>query len=116
MFLDLSGEVVTKQLAPGERLLVHAGHVGVHEPSVSFDIQVVPGFRNILFGGEGLFLASLTGPGEVHLQSMPILNLAEEIARYLPGGEPQRGGGALGGVATAGVVGGILGSLLGGDS
>src|SRR6201997_4959924 len=116
VFLDLSGEVVTKQLAPGERLLVHAGHVGVHEPTVSFDIQMVPGFRNILFGGEGLFLASLTGPGEVHLQSMPILNLAEEIARYLPGGEPQRGGGNLGGVATAGVVGGILGSLLGGDS
>jgi uncharacterized protein (TIGR00266 family) len=118
VFLDLSGEVITKQLGAGERLLVHAGHVGVHEPSVSFDIQVVPGFRNILFGGEGLFLACLTGPGEVHLQSMPILNLAEEIARYLPGGEQQRGGGGnvLGGVATAGVVGGILGSILGGDS
>ena len=84
VFLDLSGEVVNKQLAAGERLFVHAGHVGVHDPSVSFDIQVVPGFRNMLFGGEGLFLATLTGPGRVHLQSMPILNLAEEIARYLP--------------------------------
>ena len=116
VFLDLSGEVVTKRLAPGERLFVHAGHVGVHEPSISFDIQMVPGFRNILFGGEGLFLASLTGPGEVHLQSMPILNLAEEIAHYLPGNEPRSGGGIVGGVATAGVVGGILGSLLGGES
>ena len=116
VFLDLSGEVVTKQLAPGERLFVHAGHVGVHEPTVSFDIQIVPGFRNILFGGEGLFLASLTGPGEIHLQSMPILNLAEEIARYLPGGEGGGGGGGVAGkLATAGVVGGILGSLLGGD-
>ena len=115
VFLDLSGEVVTKQLAPGERLFVHAGHVGVHEPSVSFDIQMVPGFRNILFGGEGLFLATLTGPGQVHLQSMPILNLAEEIARYLPGDEG-RGGGGLGGLAAGGVMGGILGGLLGGES
>lgn len=119
VFLDLSGEVVSRTLAPGERLLVHAGHVGVHEPTISFDIQVVPGFRNILFGGEGLFLASLTGPGTVHLQSMPILNLAEEIARYLPGGEGGGAnvGGVAAGVAGAGVVGTILGGLLsGGDS
>src|ERR1700677_1821368 len=117
VFLDLSGEVVTKQLAAGERLLVHPGHVGVHDPSVSFDIQMVPGFRNILFGGEGLFLATLTGPGTVHLQSMPIMNLAEEIARYLPGSENRSGGGggALGGLATAGVVGGLLGGILGSD-
>ena len=118
VFLDLSGELVTKRLAPGERLYVHAGHVGVHEPSVSFDIQLVPGFRNILFGGEGLFLASLTGPGEIHLQSMPILNLAEEIARYLPNGD--HGGGGVGNVASglagAGIVGGILGSILGSDN
>ena len=119
VFLDLSGEVVSRTLAPGEKLLVHAGHVGVHEPTISFDIQVVPGFRNILFGGEGLFLASLTGPGTVHLQSMPILNLAEEIARYLPGGEGGGAnvGGVAAGVAGAGVVGTILGGLLsGGDS
>jgi uncharacterized protein (TIGR00266 family) len=116
VFLDLSGEVVTRQLRPGERLYVHAGHVGVHEPSVSFDIQMVPGFRNILFGGEGLFLATLTGPGLVYLQSMPILNLAEEIARYLPGGEPSGGGGGgLGAVAGATVVGGLLGGLFSND-
>jgi uncharacterized protein (TIGR00266 family) len=115
VFLDLSGEVVSKTLAPGERLLVHAGHVGIHDPTVSFDIQVLPGFRNILFGGEGLFLASLTGPGEVHLQSMPILNLAEEIARYMPGGDSRGSSPMSGNVATAGVVGGILGSLFSGD-
>ena len=84
VFLDLSGEVVNKELGPGERLLVHAGHVGVHDATITFDIEMVKGFGNILFGGEGLFLASLTGPGKVHLQSMPILNLAEEIARHLP--------------------------------
>ena len=118
MFLDLSGEVGSKRLLPGEPIFVHAGHVGVHEPSVSFDIQMVPGFRNILFGGEGLFLACLTGPGEVWLQSMPIMNLAEEIARYLPGSENRSGGGggALGGLATAGVVGGLLGGILGSDN
>src|SRR5271168_1904650 len=106
VFLDLSGEVVNKQLAPGERLYVHAGHVGVNDPSVSFDIQMVPGFRNILFGGEGLFLATLTGPGEVHLQSMPILNLAEEIARYLP---HEEGGGAPGGFAAGAIMRGLFG-------
>ena len=116
VFLDLSGEVVTKTLARGERLLVHAGHVGVHEPSVSFDIQMVPGFRNILFGGEGLFLASLTGPGEVHLQSMPILNLAEAIAQYLPSGEgSSMGGRTVAGIAGAGILGSIIGGVLGGD-
>lgn len=84
VFLDLSGELVERDLAPGERLLVHAGHVGALDPTITFDIQMVRGFRNILFGGEGLFLATLTGPGHVALQSMPILNLAEEIGRFLP--------------------------------
>jgi uncharacterized protein (TIGR00266 family) len=114
VFLDLSGEVVSKQLAAGERLLVHAGHVGVHEPSVSFDIQMLSGFSNVLFGGEGLFVATLTGPGEVHLQSMPILNLAEEIARYMPGGQRNNtAGNVAGAAATTAVVGGILGSIFG---
>jgi len=111
VFLDLSGEVVTKQLGAGEKLLVHAGHVGVHEPTVSFDIQMLPGFSNVIFGGEGLFMASLTGPGEVHLQSMPILNLAEEIARYLPQNQNRGGqvGAAAAGVGALGVLGGLLG-------
>lgn len=84
VWLDLSGEVVERDLAPGQVLLVHAGHVGIMDVGIGFDIQRVPGVRNMLFGGEGLFLATLTGPGHVVLQSMPILNLAEEIGRYLP--------------------------------
>ena len=99
VFLDLAGEVVERDLAPGERLLVHAGHVGVMDPTIQFDIQMVPGFKNILFGGEGLFLATVTGPGHVALQSMPIMNLAEEIARYLPGNE-SRGGGVQGDIVN----------------
>jgi uncharacterized protein (AIM24 family) len=114
VFLDLSGEVVTKQLAAGEKLLVHAGHVGVHEPTVAFDIQMLPGFSNVIFGGEGLFMATLTGPGEVHLQSMPILNLAEEIARYLP--HQASNANVPTGVAAGGAIGGILGSILSGNN
>jgi uncharacterized protein (TIGR00266 family) len=111
VFLDLSGEVVEKDLAPGERLLVHAGHVGVMDPSISYDIQRVTGFKNMLFGGEGLFLATLTGPGHVALQSMPILNLAEEIASYIPSAPETNS--AAGGVATAAAVGSVLGGLFG---
>jgi len=115
VFLDLSGEVVEKTLSPGERLFVHAGHVGMQEPTVDIDIRMMRGFRNILFGGEGLFLATLTGPGKVWLQSMPIINLAEEIARYLPSGDGGRGGATAGTVIGATAVGGLLGSLFGGD-
>jgi uncharacterized protein (TIGR00266 family) len=118
VWLDLSGELVERDLAPGEKLLVHAGHVGVFEPSVSFDIQMVQGFKNILFGGEGLYLATLTGPGHIWLQSMPILNLAEEIARYLPGrgdSGANSTGGTLATGAAIGAVGGLLGGLFGGS-
>ena len=115
VWLDLSGELIEHDLAPGEKLLVHAGHVGIQEPSVQFDIQMVRGFKNVLFGGEGLFLATLTGPGHIWLQSMPIMNLAEEIGRYLPGRTESTSSSTAGG-AAAGVVGGILGGLLGGGS
>jgi uncharacterized protein (TIGR00266 family) len=114
-FLDLSGEVVERDLAPGERLLVHAGHVGAIDPTIQFDIQRVPGFKNMLFGGEGLFLAALTGPGHVVLQSMPILNLAEEIAHYLPTHAEASSVSTTGGTVAAGAIGGILGGLLGGN-
>jgi len=115
VFLDLSGEIVERDLAAGEKLLVHAGHVGVMDPTIQFDIQLVPGFKNILFGGEGLFLATLTGPGHIALQSMPILNLAEEIRRYLPTRHETQTSGNIGGTVAAGAVGGILGGLLGGS-
>jgi uncharacterized protein (AIM24 family) len=105
VWLDLSGEVVTEELQPGQRLLVHAGHVGIITPGVQFDIQRVRGVRNMVFGGEGIFLATLTGPGKAWLQSMPILNLAESIAHYLPQQEARD--------ATAGgVIGGIVGDVL----
>ncbi len=108
VWLDLSGEVVTEELAAGQRLLVHAGHVGIITPSVGFDIQRIRGVRNMVFGGEGIFLATLSGPGKAWLQSMPILNLAEEIARYLPQNTTTD-------ATTGGVIGGIVGNLMSGQ-
>jgi uncharacterized protein (TIGR00266 family) len=115
VFLDLSGEVVEKDLAPGERLLVHSGHVGVMDPTIQFDIQMVRGFKNVLFGGEGLFLATLTGPGHVALQSMPIMNLAEEIGRYLPN-KSSSSSSDTGTTVAAGAAGALLGSIFSGSS
>ena len=113
--------MIERTLAPGERLRVHAGHIGMQETSVTTDISMVRGFRNMIFGGEGLFLATLTGPGKVWLQSMPVMNLAEEIARYLPSDkatDTSAGAGigrVVGGGAAGAAIGGILGSILGSD-
>ncbi|WP_405164351.1 TIGR00266 family protein [Nocardia sp. NBC_01499] len=81
---ELSGEVFQYTLAPGETLRVHPGHVGMFDATVGFDITVLRGVRNILFGGDGLFLAALTGPGRVWLQSLTVSNLAHSILPYLP--------------------------------
>lgn len=70
-FVNFDGEIVEMNLAPGELLRVDTGHVAMFEPTVDFDIELQRGFKNILLGGEGLFLASLRGPGRVYLQSMP---------------------------------------------
>lgn len=96
-FAELDGEVVEYTLEAGQVLKVDTGHVAMFEPTVQFDVEMMRGFRNILFGGEGLFLATLRGPGRVWLQTMPALNLAKKIANYLPrtnGGS----GGSQGGI------------------
>jgi uncharacterized protein (TIGR00266 family) len=106
-WLELSGEVVVKDLRPGELLRVHPGHVGAFEGSVSFQITRVPGIKNMFFGGDGIFLAALSGPGRVWLQTLPLPKLAQALQAYLPDGGGPR-------TAEAGVVGGIVGSLLDG--
>jgi len=83
-FMEIDGEVIEYDLKPGEVLKVDTGHVAMFEPTVDFDIEMVKGFKNIFFGGEGLFLAKLRGPGRVWLQSMPIMNLAREIIPFIP--------------------------------
>lgn len=83
-FVSLDGEIVEYTLAPNQVLKVDTGHVAMYEPSVSFDIEMVKGFTNIMFGGEGLFLATLKGPGRVWLQTMPTSNLAKAILPHIP--------------------------------
>lgn len=84
VFLEVAGEVREYELAAGETMKVDPGHLALYEPSVGYDISRVKGVTNILFSGEGLFLATLTGPGRVWLQSLPLSNLAGKLARYLP--------------------------------
>jgi uncharacterized protein (AIM24 family) len=84
VFLEIPGEVREYTLAAGEALQVDPGHIALFEPTVSYDITTVKGVANIFFSGEGLFLAKLTGPGRVWLQSLPLSNLAGKLARYMP--------------------------------
>ena len=104
-WLELSGEVVVKDLRPGETLRVHPGHVGAFSGGISFQITRVPGIKNMIFGGDGIFLAALTGPGRVWLQTLPIARLAHQILEYAPGERRQES-------IQTGVVGGIVGSIL----
>jgi len=111
-WLELSGELIAKNLAPGEVLRVHPGHVGAFQASVGFNITTVPGIKNALFGGDGIFLAQLQGPGTIWLQTLPISRLAQQIAEYLPRNDNRQAAGpAAGGM----LLGGIVGSILGGD-
>lgn len=84
LFLEADGSLTEYNLVAGQSLLVDQGHVFMFDESVSYDIKTVKGMKNVLFGGEGLFLVKLTGPGKVVLQSMPISNLASKIVPFVP--------------------------------
>lgn len=108
-FIHAGGTIIKKNLAAGEKLRVDTGCLAAFETSVDYDIQFIGGFKNALFGGEGIFLACLTGPGLVYLQSLPFSRLADRVyaaARYQQRGE-KKGAGGIGGD--------LLGGLLGGD-
>jgi len=83
-FVEIAGEVHQYQLQAGQTIKVDPGHIAMYEPTVDYDIEMVRGVSNVLFGGEGLFLATLRGPGRVWLQTMPISNLAAAIRPYIP--------------------------------
>ena len=83
-FLEIPGEVKEYNLVAGQRLKIDPGHIAAFDPSVTYDITMVKGLKNMMFSGEGLFLATLTGPGKVWLQTMPISNLAQAIRKYIP--------------------------------
>jgi len=108
-FIHAGGTIIPRMLAPGEKLRVDTGCLVAMAPTVDYDIQFVGGFKNAMFGGEGLFLAQLTGPGLIYLQSLPFSRLADRVinAARWSNRDESRG--------VAGIGGGILGSLLGGD-
>jgi len=84
VFLEIAGDVRDYDLAAGEVMQVDPGHIALYEPSIDYDISTVKGITNVLFSGEGLFLATLRGPGHVWLQSMPIPNLGPLALPALP--------------------------------
>ncbi|MBR6512044.1 MAG: TIGR00266 family protein [Clostridia bacterium] len=84
VFLEIDGDQIIKDLAPGEVLKVDTGNVVAFDKSVSYEIETVKGFSNIIFGGEGLFLTKLTGPGRVVLQTQNFLDFARRVGSMLP--------------------------------
>lgn len=99
-FLHAGGSVVRRQLGPGEKLRVDTGCLVGFESTVDYDIEFVGGIKTALFGGEGLFLATLRGPGTVWLQTLPFSRLADRIIASAPqsGGKQTGEGSVLGGV------------------
>lgn len=83
-FIEIPGELREYELPKGATMRVDPGHIAMFEPTVKYDIARVKGLKNIFFSGEGLFLATLQGPGKVWMQSLPISNLAAKLARYMP--------------------------------
>ncbi|MGD8623207.1 MAG: TIGR00266 family protein [Anaerolineae bacterium] len=104
-FIEVDGEVVEYDLQPNQHLKVDTGHLAAMEASVDFDVTMVKGFRNILLGGEGLFLASVRGPGKVWLQTMPMSKLAQKLVQFMP----RTGGSGSGGSGINIDVGNLLG-------
>lgn len=96
-----------KELAPGEVLKVDTGCIIGFTQDINYDIEFVGGIKNTVFGGEGLFFATLTGPGTVYVQSLPFSRLANRILQAAPqgGGKDKGEGSILGG----------LGDVIGGD-
>ena len=87
VFAEFDGHVVEYELAPGQQIVVDTGHLAAMTASCQMDIRSVPGVKNMLFGGEGIFNTIITGPGRVWLQTMPISNLAGVLRQYMPSGD-----------------------------
>lgn len=85
-FLEIDGDLIVKELGPNEIIKVDTGHVAAFEEQMQYDIEMVKGFKNILFGGEGLFLTTVRGPGKVYLQTMNVQSLAQRIIPFVPSG------------------------------
>jgi uncharacterized protein (TIGR00266 family) len=108
VFVQMGGTVVERELAPGQELHVDTGCLAAYTPGVEFDLVAAGGVRSVLFGGEGLFFARLTGPGKVWIQSLPFSRLAGRMlaAAGSRGGQNRGEGSVLGG----------LGDFIGGNN
>lgn len=84
LLAEIDGSVREIELKQGESIKVETGHVALFESTVKYDVQSVKGFKNIFFGGEGLFLVTLSGPGKVWLQTLTAHDMAEKLIPYLP--------------------------------
>ena len=85
-FLEFDGHIKEYELAPGQQLVIDTGYLAAMTGSCQLEIQTVPGIKNVVFGGEGLFNTVVTGPGRVWLQSMPVSQLAGAIRPFIPTG------------------------------
>lgn len=83
-WVEIAGEVREYDLTAGEVMKIDPGHIAMFDSSINYSIERVKGVKNILFGGEGLFLATLTGPGKIWLQTLPLSNLARKLFQFMP--------------------------------
>lgn len=86
VFAEFDGHVIEYELQPGQQIVIDTGHLAAMSATCAMDIQTVPGVKNMLFGGEGIFNTVITGPGHVWLQTMPISNVAGILRPYMPSG------------------------------
>lgn len=86
-FLEIDGDLIEKNLGVNEVIKIDTGHVAAFEEHMAYEVEMVKGFKNILFGGEGLFLTTIKGPGKVYLQTMNMQSLAQRIIPYVPSGK-----------------------------
>ena len=86
VFAEFDGHVVEYDLKPGQQIVVDTGYLAAMESTCQIDIQSVPGLKNMVFGGEGIFNTVITGPGKIWLQTMPIYSVANAIRPYIPTG------------------------------
>jgi len=101
VFVHACGDFIEFDLQQGQSMKVDTGSVVGWDGTVDYDIQKVPGIKTMFFGGEGLFMTTLTGPGKIIIQSMTLHNLASALAPFMP----QRG-------ESSGTAGGVVGGLL----
>ena len=108
VFMNVGGEVTEITLNPGQKLRIDTGCLAAFDANMDYSVERMRGIKNIIWGGEGLFLATISGPGRVWIQSMPIKDLAGKLAQYMPF---KREGGWKE-MTAAGITAGVLGSIL----